>query len=134
MAVEEQNYPNYVFEKQDEKRNAITMAQCIRFVCDNCSNDVEAWDGGNPYYFDPRGMKKYAYHPDPNFARCVGHDSLRLCLECGAQAMVDSRTPLIHCFTCSSDKIVGLFDLAGRRCPACKLGVLTQDPDFFCVS
>ena len=46
------------------------MAQCIRFACDNCSNDVEAWDDGNPYYFDRRGVKKYAYHPDPNFERC----------------------------------------------------------------
>jgi DNA-directed RNA polymerase subunit RPC12/RpoP len=110
------------------------MAQCIRFACDNCSNDIEAWDDGNPYYFDRRGVKKYAYHPDPNFERCVGNDSARLCLECGAQALVDSRTQLARCPTCSSDKIVSLSGVAGRRCPFCKLGILYQDRDFFCVS
>ena len=69
------------------------MAECIRFVCESCSNAVEAWDDGNPYYYDRRGKKKYAYHPDPKRERCVGNDSPRLCLECGAQTMVDSKTP-----------------------------------------
>ena len=110
------------------------MAECIRFVCESCSNAVEAWDDGNPYYYDRRGKKKYAYHPDPKRERCVGNDSPRLCLECGAQTMVDSKTPVAHCATCSSDKIVDLFKLAGHQCPACKLGVFTRDPDFFCVS
>lgn len=31
------------------------MAQCIRFACDNYNNAIEAWDDGNPYYFDRRG-------------------------------------------------------------------------------
>ena len=105
----------------------------VRFVCTNCTNDVEAWEGGIPYYFNRRGMKKYAFHTDPNFQRCVGNDSLRLCMECGAQAMVDSKTRLTYCFTCSSDKIESLSGIWGRLCPFCKLGVLTQDPDFHCV-
>jgi hypothetical protein len=106
----------------------------VRFICTNCTNDVEAWEGGVPYYFDRRGMKKYAYHTDPNVERCVGRDSLRLCMECGAQAMVDSRTRLTHCFTCSSDNIASLPGMAGRRCPYCKIGSLGEDPDFHCVS
>jgi DNA-directed RNA polymerase subunit RPC12/RpoP len=120
-------------KKRSEKELGI-VAQCTRFACENCSNAVEAWDDGNPYYFDRRGKKKYAYHPDPKRERCVGNDSPRLCLECGAQTMVDSKAPVAHCATCSSDKIVDLFKLAGHQCPACKLGVFTRDPDFFCVS
>jgi hypothetical protein len=110
------------------------MAQCIRFACENCGSAVDAWDDGNLYYFDRRGKKKYAHHPDPKRERCVGNGSPRLCLECGAQTMVDSRAQVAPCATCRSDQIVGLFELAGRRSPACKPGVFTQDPNFFCVS
>jgi hypothetical protein len=28
-------------------------------------NEFEAWDEGNPHYFDERGGKHYACHPDP---------------------------------------------------------------------
>jgi hypothetical protein len=107
------------------------MAQCIRFACGHCSNAVEAWDDGNPYYFDRRGKKKYAYHPDPKFERCVGNDSPRLCLECGAQTMVDSKTPVAHCVTCSSDRIVDRFELAGCRCLVCKQGSSSGIPNSF---
>ena len=97
------------------------MAQCIRFACENCSNAVEAWDDGNPYYFDRRGNKKYAYHPDPKRERCVGNDSPRLCLECGVQTMVDSKTPVAHCATCSSDKIVDLLNWRDVAAPPASL-------------
>jgi hypothetical protein len=106
----------------------------VRFICTNCTNDVEAWEGGVPYYFDRQGMKKYAYHTDPNVERCVGRDTQRLCMACGAKAMVDSGTRLTHCFTCNSDKIASLLGISGRMCPYCKIGSLTEDYDFHCVS
>ncbi len=70
------------------------MAQSILFVCDHCSKRVEAWDEGNPYYFDERGMKRYAYHPDhENRARCVGNDSPHLCVKCGEQFLSIQKRP-----------------------------------------
>ena len=110
------------------------MAQGIRFLCENCSMNIEAWDDGNPYFFDAEGKKQYAYHPDPDFERCVGNDSPHLCLDCGEHAMVDSKTPDARCGECGSTNIMHLSDLAGHRCPACKLGVFAQDPNYFCVS
>jgi hypothetical protein len=110
------------------------MAQGIRLVCENCSNAIEAWDDGNPYYLDRRGKKRYAWHPDPAFARCIGNDSPHLCLERGERTMIDSKAPGVACVQCGSKNIVHLFDLAGHRCPACRLGVFARDPHFFCVS
>ena len=115
------------------------MAECIRYVCGNCSNEIEAWDCGNPYFFDSDGKKQYAYHPEKDFDRCVGNDSPRLCLECGTETLVDSgklksKKAGPKCGQCGSGNIVHPFQLAGHRCHVCKLGVFTRDPDFFCIS
>ena len=58
------------------------MAQGFRFICTNCEHMIEAWDDGNPYYFEwvttkaglMKQKKKYAYHPSHEFERCVGND------------------------------------------------------------
>jgi DNA-directed RNA polymerase subunit RPC12/RpoP len=110
------------------------MAEGIRLVCDNCSKRVEVWDDGNPYYIDRRGKKRYAYHPDPKRERCIGNDSPHLCLDCGEEFMVDSRMRNEHCARCKSTNIVSTSDLAGHRCPACRVGVFARDPNFLCVS
>lgn len=111
------------------------MAQCLRYVCDNCGNDVEAWDEGNPYYIDASGKKQYAYHPDHGLLeKCIGNDSPHLCLECGEEFMVDSRAPIAKCPRCGSEDIANCYRLAGRRCPKCKAGAFRQDPDFHCIS
>ena len=46
------------------------MGQGFRFVCNSCDHAIEAWDDGNPYYFESvitktgvTQKKKYAYHP-----------------------------------------------------------------------
>jgi DNA-directed RNA polymerase subunit RPC12/RpoP len=110
------------------------MARGMRFVCENCSTTIEAWDDGNPYYFDADGKKEYAYHPEPKLQLCVGNDAPHLCLECGTHVMVDSQAPDTHCVQCGSGNIVDLFRLEGHRCPACKLGVFTLDPHFVAIS
>jgi hypothetical protein len=65
------------------------MAQCFRFVCGHCSDVIDAWDDGNPYFFNAHGKKEYAYHPHRERERCIGNDSPHLCLECGEELKVD---------------------------------------------
>jgi hypothetical protein len=111
------------------------MAECIRFVCGNCGEAIEAWSDGNPYYINENEKKQYAYHPDhENLARCIGNDSPHLCLACGKQFKVDSRAPCTCCPACDSTEIADTYQLAGRNCPFCKAGVFAADPDFYCVS
>ena len=111
------------------------MAECIRFVCENCENAIEAWSDGNPFYIDEAGKKQYAYHPDhENLARCIGNDSPHLSLACGEQFKVDSRAPRTGCLGCGSADTARMFQLDGRGCPFCKGGEFAVDPDFFCVS
>jgi DNA-directed RNA polymerase subunit RPC12/RpoP len=111
------------------------MAACLRYVCGGCHKDIVAWDDGNPYYIDADGAKQYAYHPDhERRMRCIGNDSPHLCLACGAEFMVDSRAPVEACPTCGAAEIARTYGLDGQRCPYCKAGVFTMDPDFFRVS
>jgi DNA-directed RNA polymerase subunit RPC12/RpoP len=111
------------------------MAECLRFVCGNCGESIDSWDEGNPYYLDKRGRKHYAYHPDDKrLARCIGNDSPRLCLNCGAQFVNDSRSPTNLCPKCGSADVSSTFRLDGKRCPVCKNGVFCVDPSFRCIS
>ncbi len=110
------------------------MAQSNLFICDHCSKSVEAWDEGNPYYFDDRGVKRYAYHPDhENRARCVGNDSSHLCLKCGEQFLIDSEAPLKRCPACAANSIADAFHLEGKACPFCKTGVF-RDSGCYAIS
>jgi len=110
------------------------MAEGIQFVCGHCSDRIEVWSDGNPYFFDATGKKQYAYHPNADFNRCIGNDSPHLCLDCGEDLKVDSRAPTDHCGRCNSKNIVHQFALAGKRCPKCKLGIYATDPNFRVIS
>ena len=110
------------------------MSMGCKFVCDRCRHEVEAWDDGNPYYFDEAGRKHYAYHPDPKRNRCVGNDSPHLCLACGDRFMIDSRAPVASCPACGSGSHVGVFHLEGRRCPYCEGGMFRKDPEWRAIS
>jgi predicted Zn-ribbon and HTH transcriptional regulator len=110
------------------------MALAKRFVCTVCAHTIDAWDDGNPYYFDQHGTKQYAYHPQTERALCVGNDSPHLCLDCGTDFLVDSRAPATACPQCASIAIAATFTLEGRRCPSCKAGVFTVDPNFVIIS
>lgn len=67
------------------------MAECIRYVCNHCSKDLQSWSDGNPYFINASGRKEYAYHPNhEGLARCIGNDSPHLCLQCGHGFRVDS--------------------------------------------
>ncbi len=111
------------------------MGEALRFVCSGCRRAVEAWSDGNPYYLDEAGDKHYAYHPDfENLDRCIGNDSPHLCLGCGAECMVDSRAPITACPACGVAELANTFQLKGRRCPFCKAGTFTVDPDYHCIS
>ncbi len=110
------------------------MAECLRYVCSACGRAIEAWSDGNPYYVGTNGLKKYAYHPDPEVNRCVGNDSPHLCLACGDEFNVDSRAPIEQCPKCGATTIVSTFRLSGRPCPYCSQGKFFVDPEFRCIS
>lgn len=111
------------------------MAMGITYVCGGCKHAIIAWDDGNPYYIDKTGAKQYAYHPDhDNLARCIGNNSEHVCLACGKEFMVDSRSPVRKCPKCKSPDIVDVCDLGGRRCPYCRAGVFAADPSSTCIS
>jgi hypothetical protein len=110
------------------------MAMAIRFVCQHCQNAIQAWDEGNPYYFDSSGKKRYAYHPAPERELCTGVESLHLCLNCGEQFQVDSKAPNQRCLACNSSEIADAFALEGRLCPACRRGTFRRDPNFCAIS
>ncbi len=118
------------------------MAQGFLFTCNTCAHSIEAWDDGNPYYFESvvantgkvRQKKKYAYHPDHELRnRCVGNDSPHLGLSCGKKFMVDSEKPITVCRKCKSADIVDTMELAGKPCPYCEGGVF-GDPVSFAIS
>jgi DNA-directed RNA polymerase subunit RPC12/RpoP len=113
----------------------MVMAWAKRFVCVKCGHSIEAWDEGNPYYFDQNGAKQYAYHPNhERLAVCVGNDSPYLCLTCGQKLMVDSRDPIEQCPDCGSRDMACTYHLEGKKCPFCKQGVFQADPNFHCIS
>lgn len=111
------------------------MAMALRYLCENCDHAIVAWDDGNPYYIDEAGGKQYAYHPDhERLERCVGMDSPHICMACGHEFMVDSRSQIVKCLMCDAGEIADVRHLGGRRCPYCKAGVFAADPDFTCIS
>jgi DNA-directed RNA polymerase subunit RPC12/RpoP len=110
------------------------MAECVRFVCNNCGFAKEAWSDGNPYYLTSKGLKKYAYHPDSKVDKCIGNDVPHICLSCGHEFKIDSREPVEECPKCCSADIADCFKLEGISCPGCKSGVLRRDKGFCCIS
>ena len=110
------------------------MAEGRRFVCSNCVRAVEAWDEGNPYYWDERGEKRYAYHPDPLRERCTGNDTPALCLACGAEFVSDSAAPVERCPACASNQVTDRWELDGKACPYCAAGTFRADPTSFTIS
>ena len=112
------------------------MAQGFTFICLNCDHMIEAWNDGNPYYFEwvitkagkLKQKKKYAYHPSHEFERCVGNDAEYLCLSCKKEFMVDSQAPITTCQKCKSSEIVPTMELDGKSCPYCKQGVFESGP------
>jgi DNA-directed RNA polymerase subunit RPC12/RpoP len=110
------------------------MAFARKYVCTNCRRAIEAWDDGNPYYTTAAGKKRYAYHPDKKRNQCIGNDSPHLCLNCGHEFTVDSRSPTANCPKCAATNIVRTFGLEGKPCPYCKNGTFDIDPDFRVIS
>ena len=110
------------------------MAEGIRFICNQCSKSIEAWDDGNPYFFDENGDKQYAYHPSSELDRCVGNDSPYLCLNCSEKFMVDSQEPISACPKCASEDICSTFSLSKKKCPFCKVGILERDTSYYAIS
>lgn len=110
------------------------MAQGIVFVCSTCAHEVEAWDEGEPYYFDAQGEKRYAFHPDPERALCTGLEISGLCLRCGAEVLSDEAAPPAPCPQCGQGEVVDACALDGRTCPFCKAGTFHADPDALRVS
>lgn len=111
------------------------MAEGKRFICSSCHRTIEAWSDGNPYYIDRSGRKRYTYHPDhERLAKCIGNDTPHLCLACGKQFNLDSRTPTNKCPDCGAPDIADLYELGGRRCPYCKAGAFVADKRFHVIS
>lgn len=111
------------------------MAEGLIYKCSHCSKSIESWSDGNPYYLDELGQKQYAYHPDhESLAKCIGNDSPHLCLNCGEEFIVDSRTPIDHCPSCMSKKISDTNDLENKKCPYCDSGSFIIDPTSMMIS
>lgn len=111
------------------------MAECIRFVCPQCSYAIESWSDGNPYYFGKDGKKAFAYHPNhDDLARCVGNDVPYVCLKCATTFLVDSNSPQRQCPKCKETSTIDTCDLDGELCPSCHRGKLSIDTDFHCIS
>jgi hypothetical protein len=111
------------------------MAECRRFVCSGCGREIDAWSDGNPFYIDETGERKYAYHPDHEaLAKCIGNDLPHLCLNCGHDVVVDSRSSKRICPDCDSDKVIEAFLLDQRDCPTCKNGKFLWDPSYQAIS
>jgi DNA-directed RNA polymerase subunit RPC12/RpoP len=111
------------------------MAEGVRYICGGCGKTIEAWSDGNPYYLDDAGRKQYAYHPDhERLAQCIGSDAPHLCLGCGEELMVDSRSPATRCPRCAATEIADTYRLGGARCPFCKAGAFKVDPLFHPIS
>lgn len=104
------------------------------FACSHCNRDIEAWDEGDPYYFDGQGEKRYAFHPDPQRELCTGIDLPVLCLNCGAESMNDSASPITQCPQCAGGEIVDMWALDDKLCPYCKAGTFHADETAFMVS
>lgn len=98
------------------------MAMALDFTCEQCGFEITGWDDGNPYYFDTKGKKQYAHHPDPKRDQYVGIDSDMICLDCGETFLSDSENPAMQCPHCQSTNFCDQFDLAGKPCPKCKVG------------
>jgi DNA-directed RNA polymerase subunit RPC12/RpoP len=111
------------------------MAYCIRFVCSDCRQSIEAWDDGNPFYIDESGSKTYAYHPNHNeLAKCIANDVPHLCLKCESEVKIDSRLESKVCPECRSRNVVNTCELEGVKCPKCEDRHFVRDKDFFCIS
>ena len=110
------------------------MAQGKRLVCGKCGNKIETWDDGNPYFIDSNGQKQYAHHPSRERERCIGNESPHLCLNCGREFMVDSRSPATRCENCESTNFVDTWDLEGHSCPKCKQGKFEVDFNWCLIS
>lgn len=107
------------------------MACLTVFACSACARTVSAWSDGNPYFLDADGRKRYAYHPDHGaLARCIGNDTPHLCTACGAEQVVDSRTPRSiarNCAACGAAALRPCTALAGTSCPTCRAGIFAED-------
>ncbi len=110
------------------------MALAARYRCSSCSFTVVAWSDGNPYYFDERGEKSYAYHPDEKHDLCIGNDVPNICLTCAVEVNVDSRFPSRTCPQCAKQTLVEVTELGGAQCPECKRGVFVADAQFQLIS
>lgn len=110
------------------------MAACIRFTCASCGFSIDAWDEGNPFYFDEKGKKVYVYHPSEYRLLAIANDEPHLCLDCGQEVKIDSRLEQKACPKCNSTRVVDTYKLGGVECPKCKKGQFVQDRDYFCIS
>lgn len=110
------------------------MACATRFVCSSCQDEVIAWDDGDPYYYDEKSVKQYAWHPDPARNKCIGVEIPHLCLGCGAEVKVDSNNPVDACPQCRSRGLVATTKLQGKPCPKCKKGTYIADPGMYAIS
>jgi DNA-directed RNA polymerase subunit RPC12/RpoP len=111
------------------------MAQQLRFTCNDCGREVSSWSDGNPYFIDESGQKQYAYHPDhERLALCIGNDAEHLCLTCGLEFKVDSRSPTRSCPKCHSTNHVDTYELDGSPCPFCKRGTFRVDSEASAIS
>ena len=118
------------------------MAQCLTFICPKCGFSLEAWDDGNPYIVDKRGVRRYFYHPSGgkviekvtnaiNGRECTEDERLKIltercgnapdhiCRKCGTISKLDPAKDSMVCSKCKSDQLEDTYGLTGKKCTKC---------------
>ncbi len=101
------------------------MAIAHVYECQHCGRSIETWNEDSPYFLDEQGNKAYAYHPGIDRYMIIWNDSPHLCLPCGLEIMVDSRSPRKTCPKCTSPEITDTWELDRKPCPDCGDGSFT---------
>lgn len=128
------------------------MAERLTFVCTHCKFTIKAWDDGNPYFLSDAGKPQFFYHPcgkyllqeyiqqsfgkdlkgtelDAFLENRTGNMSNMICLDCGREFKIDLKRRKAVCNSrkCKSKNISHTWELNGKQCPTCKLGVFKED-------
>jgi hypothetical protein len=116
------------------------MAQCTKFICDQCGFSVDWCDDGNRYLEWPPGIRNYLYHPAdiPETERIMnliygrspsqdeykrafqlygGNESEFLCLSCAEVNRIDSKRDPMKCKKCGASSLREVSGLAKTECP-----------------
>ena len=126
--------------------------------CPTCGFEIEAWEDGNPYIRDDKGKPRFYYHPggeedrikileECRWAECKSPEELEvllnkksgvmsefICMDCCKFFKTDAEKHTPWCRKCGSQNVMNITELAGVRCPKCRMGNFPSTPEFGAIS